>query len=161
MRSCLHWTLFNTRLKENYQHICLEHTNKSAGAEHSINLGHNIQLHNTSIFSAEPRYTDHIIRGRMQIELQPSNMNLKNGFCLSNSCKPFFCAMEDHRKPPSQNSTDGFSSHPHRSVHTVLINASTPPSPDTHQPYSLLSCPSFRLLLLLLYPLPHTEFPLA
>jgi hypothetical protein len=29
-------------LKENYQHIRLEHPNKSAMAEHSINFGHRI-----------------------------------------------------------------------------------------------------------------------
>jgi hypothetical protein len=42
------WSI-NTRLKENYRHIRLEHPNKSDGTEH------NIQLHNTNILSTKPR----------------------------------------------------------------------------------------------------------
>jgi hypothetical protein len=48
----------DTRLKEHQQHICLEHLGKLAMAEHSIDLGHHIQLHH----STKPRYMDHIIR---------------------------------------------------------------------------------------------------
>jgi hypothetical protein len=43
-----------TRVKEHIQHICLYHPNKSAVAEHSINLGHHIQLQNTSILENNP-----------------------------------------------------------------------------------------------------------
>jgi hypothetical protein len=44
----------DTRLKEHQRHIRLEHLDKSAVAEHSINLGHRIQLHNTSILTTKP-----------------------------------------------------------------------------------------------------------
>jgi hypothetical protein len=41
----------NIRLKGHQHHIHLVHLNKSAVAEHSINLGHSIQLHNTFILA--------------------------------------------------------------------------------------------------------------
>jgi hypothetical protein len=58
------------RLKEHHQHM-----DKSAMAEHSINLGHCIQLHNTSILSTEHTYMDSIIREVTETELYPNNMN--------------------------------------------------------------------------------------
>jgi hypothetical protein len=46
--------LIDTRLNRHREHIWLEHTDKSAMAEHSISLGHHIQHHNTSISPANP-----------------------------------------------------------------------------------------------------------
>jgi hypothetical protein len=40
-----------TRVKEHHWHVCLYHPEMSAVAEHSINLGHCIQLQNTSILA--------------------------------------------------------------------------------------------------------------
>jgi hypothetical protein len=55
--------------------IHLEHQDKSAMVKHSINLGHHIQLHNTTILSTKPTDMDHIIREAIEIQLHPSNMN--------------------------------------------------------------------------------------
>jgi hypothetical protein len=59
-------------LKEQQHH---EHPEKSAVAKHSINLGHSIQPHNTSILATKTGYVDHIIREVTEIELQSNNMN--------------------------------------------------------------------------------------
>jgi hypothetical protein len=44
-----------TRVKEHQRHIHLEHPDKSAVAKHSINLGHHIQIQNTTILSTKSR----------------------------------------------------------------------------------------------------------
>jgi hypothetical protein len=86
------------RFKEHQRHIYLEHLDKSAMAEHSINLGHPIQPHNTIILSTKPRYMDHIIRDLTEIELHP-NMNREDGFCISKLWKPLIRSLQHHRKP--------------------------------------------------------------
>jgi DNA-binding IclR family transcriptional regulator len=78
----------DTRLKDHQQHICLEHPDKSGMAEHSIDLGHRIPFHNTSILATKTRYMDHIIREAIENELHPNNMNREVGFCLRMSWKP-------------------------------------------------------------------------
>jgi hypothetical protein len=52
----------DTRLKEHQRNIQLEHPDKSAVTEHSVDSGHCIQLHNTSIFATKIRYMDHTER---------------------------------------------------------------------------------------------------
>jgi hypothetical protein len=47
-----------TRVKEHQHHIPLQHPDKSSVAEHSINLGHNIQLQNTTILPTKSRHMD-------------------------------------------------------------------------------------------------------
>jgi hypothetical protein len=108
----------DTKLKEHQQHICLEHPDKSAVAEHSINLGHHIQLQNTTILSIKPRYMDCIIREAIEIELHPNNMNREDGFCLSKSWKPLICSLKDCRKPHHHDGGSGFSTRPRKSLHT-------------------------------------------
>jgi hypothetical protein len=110
----------DTRLKELQRHIRLEHPDKSAVAEHSINLGHTIQLQNTTILSTKPRYMDRIIREGTEIELHPNNMNREEGFCLTKSWKPLICSMKDHRKPHQHENGSGFSTRPPKSLHTSL-----------------------------------------
>jgi hypothetical protein len=51
--------------------------------ENSINLGHCIQLRNTSILAKKLRYMDHIIREVIEIELHVNNINREDGFSLS------------------------------------------------------------------------------
>jgi hypothetical protein len=73
----------DTRLKEHQRYIRLEHPDKSAIAEHIVDLGHRIQFHKTSILTTKTRYMDHIVREAIQIELHPNNMNREVSFCLS------------------------------------------------------------------------------
>jgi hypothetical protein len=68
------------RLKEHQRHIRLEHPDKSALAEHSIDQGHRIQFHNASILATKTRYMDLIVREAIEIELHPYNINREGGF---------------------------------------------------------------------------------
>jgi hypothetical protein len=76
------------RLKEHQRHIRLEHPDKSAVAQHSIDQGHRIQFHKSSILASKTRYMDHIVREAIEIELHPYNINREGGFCLSKLWKP-------------------------------------------------------------------------
>jgi hypothetical protein len=83
-------------MKEHQRHIRLEHPDKSAVTEHTVDLGHRIQFHETSILATKTRYMDRIIREAIEIELH-HNMNREVGFCLSKSWKPLICSL---KKPP-------------------------------------------------------------
>jgi hypothetical protein len=52
---------------------------KSAMGKHSVNLGHCIQFHDTSILTKKARHMVHIVREVTEIELHPNNMNRKEG----------------------------------------------------------------------------------
>jgi hypothetical protein len=82
------------RLKEHQRHLRLEHPDKSAVAENSIDQGHSIQFHNASIFAMKTRYIDHIVREAIEIELHPYNINREGGFCLSKSWKPLIGSLK-------------------------------------------------------------------
>jgi hypothetical protein len=82
------------RLKEQQWHIQLEHPDKSAVAEHSINQGLCIQLQNSSILTTKTRYMDRIVREAIEIELHPYNINREGGFCLSKSWKPLIGSLK-------------------------------------------------------------------
>jgi len=42
-------------------------------AEHSINLGHHIQFHDTTIQTKNSRHMEHIIKETIKTELHPDN----------------------------------------------------------------------------------------
>jgi hypothetical protein len=44
---------------------------KSTVAEHSIDQGHRIQFHNSSILAMKTRYMNRIVREALEIELHP------------------------------------------------------------------------------------------
>jgi hypothetical protein len=64
----------DARLKEHQRHIRLEHPEKSAVAEYSVNLGHRIQSHNTSVLATKTQYMDRIVRQATKIELHHNNI---------------------------------------------------------------------------------------
>jgi hypothetical protein len=82
------------RLREHQRHIRLEYSDKSAIAEHSINQGHRIQYHNSSILATKTRYIDCIVREAIEIELHPYNINREYGFFLSKSWKPLIGSLK-------------------------------------------------------------------
>jgi hypothetical protein len=69
-------------------HIRIEHPDKLAVAEHSIDQGHYIQFLSSSIRVTKTRYMDHAVPEANEIESHPYNINREGGFCLSKSWKP-------------------------------------------------------------------------
>jgi hypothetical protein len=67
-----------TRVKEHQRHIRLQHPDKSAVAEHSINLDHRIQLQNTTILSTKSRYMNRMIRETIEIESHQLTLSRKS-----------------------------------------------------------------------------------
>jgi hypothetical protein len=52
----------DVRLKEHHRHIQLEHPDKLAVAENSIDQGHRIQFHNSSVLATKIAYINRIVR---------------------------------------------------------------------------------------------------
>jgi hypothetical protein len=94
-----------TRVKEHKRHVRLAHPEKSAVAEHSINLGHCMQLHNTSIVAKKSRYMDRIIREAIELKLHPNNINKEDSFSLSRSWKPHSRSTGEKKPAPNKNTT--------------------------------------------------------
>jgi hypothetical protein len=88
------------RLKEHQRHIKLEHPDNSGVAEHSIDQGHGIQFHSSSILASKTRYMDHIVRETIEIELHPYNINREGGFCLSKLWKPLIGSLKLSKHDP-------------------------------------------------------------
>jgi hypothetical protein len=65
-----------------------------AVAEHSIDQGHRIQFHNSSILASKTRYMDRSVREATKIELHPYSINREGGFCLSKSWKPLISSLK-------------------------------------------------------------------
>jgi hypothetical protein len=82
------------RLKEHQRHIRLEHPDKSAVTEHSIDQGHRIQFHNSSILSTTTRYMNRFVREAIEIELHPYNLNGEGGLCFNKSWKPLIGSLK-------------------------------------------------------------------
>jgi len=78
-------------------HVQLYPLDRSAMAEHTINLGHHILLNDTSILAKKPRCMECLIREAREIEVHPDNMNREEGFTLSKSWKPLIQTTNDHR----------------------------------------------------------------
>jgi hypothetical protein len=55
---------------------------KLAVAEHSIDHGHCIQFHSSSILATRTKYMDCMVREAIEIELHPYNINREGGFYL-------------------------------------------------------------------------------
>jgi hypothetical protein len=77
----------DVRLKEHQRHIRLEHSDKSAMAEHSINQGHRILFHNPFILNTSARYMDCIVRVAIEVVLHP----FEHGIACGKASFWFFC----------------------------------------------------------------------
>jgi hypothetical protein len=93
-----------TRVKEHQRHIRLYHPEKSVVAEHSINLGYQIQLLNTNILTKQSRRTDWVIREVIEIKLHPDNMNREDGLSLSRVWKPLIRDLKERRQSLTEES---------------------------------------------------------
>jgi hypothetical protein len=87
------WSM-DARLKDHQCHIWLEHPDKSAIAEHSINHGHCILFHDASILDTSARCMDLIVRKSVEVVLHPFNMNKEDGFCVGRLWKYFICSLK-------------------------------------------------------------------
>jgi len=72
-------------------------------AEHSINLGHHIQFHNTRILATRIRCMEPIIRKATETELHSDNMNREEVFSLSKSWKLLLQTLKKLNKAPPPN----------------------------------------------------------
>jgi hypothetical protein len=72
-----------TSIKDHHWHIQLYHHEKSAVAEHGINLGYHIQFLDTSILPKKSICVVHLIKEVIEILLHPDNMVREEGFSLN------------------------------------------------------------------------------
>jgi hypothetical protein len=82
------------RLKEHQRHIQLEHPDKLAVAEHSIDQGYRIQSRNASILATKTRYMDRVVREAIAIELRPYNINRVSGLYPNTASKPLIGSLK-------------------------------------------------------------------
>jgi hypothetical protein len=82
-----------TKIKEHPQHIRLYYLEKSAVAEHSINMDHCILFHDTNIMAKKSGCMEHIIRKSTDTEFHP-NMN-REGFSLRKLWKPLIQTLKE------------------------------------------------------------------
>jgi len=75
----------------------LYHLEKSAMAEHSINLDHCIQFHDISILAKKSGYMECLIREVIEIGLQPDDINREEGFSLNRSWKPLIQILKEQK----------------------------------------------------------------
>jgi arylamine N-acetyltransferase len=88
----------------------------------------------TSILSNELRHMDRIVREATEIELHLNVRNGEDDFCLSESLRSPISALKDRRKPPSHNSTSGFSAGPRRSVQFPYLGTKYAPFGNSPTP---------------------------
>lgn len=71
------------RCKEHARNIRLFYPDKSAVAEHAINMGHRIKFGETAILARSSNFWERVVREAVEIRLEPNNMNRDSGIQLS------------------------------------------------------------------------------
>jgi hypothetical protein len=65
------------------RHICLGQPEKSAVAEHRVEMRHSIDFSSTAILEEALVYIDNLIKEAVEIRLHPRNFNRDGDFSLS------------------------------------------------------------------------------
>jgi hypothetical protein len=89
--------VIETRMKGHHSYIQLYHPHKLAMDEQSINLGHCIHFHDTSILAKKSGHTECIIRELTENEFHHDNINKKEGFSLCRLWKTLFQTMNEQK----------------------------------------------------------------
>jgi hypothetical protein len=76
------------RIKKYQGHVHLEQPDRSAVAEHSIDLGYCIQLQDANILFTKHGCIDQMIREAVEIELHTNDMNRVDDLGVNRSWKP-------------------------------------------------------------------------
>ena len=76
------------RFKENYVDIRHNRTKKSALAEHSSEMRHQICIENTKLLVQEGHYTKRKIKEALEIKKHDNNLNRDEGIELSDNWQP-------------------------------------------------------------------------
>jgi hypothetical protein len=71
-----------TRCKEHVRHICLGHLEKSAVAEHWLQMGYNTDFSSTAMLDKASEYMDCFINEAIEIMLHSRNFNKDGDFSL-------------------------------------------------------------------------------
>jgi hypothetical protein len=85
-------------MQDYHQYTKLYHSDKSAVAEYSINVGRSIQVRNTRILATRSGCMEWIIREAIEIEFH-CNMTTE-AFSRSKSCEPLLQNPKERKKAP-------------------------------------------------------------
>jgi hypothetical protein len=88
------------RCKEHTRHICLGQPQKSAVAEHRVEMRHSIHFSSTAILDKAPVCIDNLIKEAVEVRPNPINFNWYRGFNLSWSWYPVSNMIKQHREQP-------------------------------------------------------------
>jgi hypothetical protein len=90
------------RYKEHMRHIQLDEPEKCVVAEHSINIGHQIDFNNVSVLDRASGYMDRLVKEAIQIQLNHKNFNRDDGFMLSQAWNPITKLLFKHDTDPGK-----------------------------------------------------------